>query len=97
MQPIAHNAITLYDLAVLIRRTIDQGLPNTYLVTAEIQSLSVNRSGHAYLELVEKSEEGDRVISQARATIWAGQYRMIKAYFERATGRQKSTTTKYTA
>ena len=88
MQPIAHNAITLYDLAVLIRRTIDQGLPNTYLVTAEIQSLSVNRSGHAYLELVEKSEEGDRVISQARATIWAGQYRMIKAYFESATGRQ---------
>lgn len=88
MQPIANNAITLYDLAVLIRRTIDQGLPNTYLVTAEIQSLSVNRSGHAYLELVEKSEEGDRVISQARATIWAGQYRMIKAYFESATGRQ---------
>jgi len=88
MQPIAHNAITLYDLAVLIRRTIDQGLPNTYLVTAEIQSLSVNRSGHAYLELVEKSEQGDRVISQARATIWAGQYRMIKAYFESATGRQ---------
>ncbi len=88
MQPIAHNAITLYDLAVLIRRTIDQGLPNTYLVTAEIQSLSVNRSGHAYLELVEKSEEGNRVISQARATIWAGQYRMIKAYFESATGRQ---------
>lgn len=88
MQPIANNAITLYDLAVLIRRTIDQGLPNTYLVTAEIQSHSVNRSGHAYLELVEKSEEGDRVISQARATIWAGQYRMIKAYFESATGRQ---------
>ena len=87
MQPSIANAITLYDLAVLIRRTIEQGLPNIYLVTAEIQSLSVNRSGHAYLELVEKSETGDRVISQARATIWASQFRMIKAYFESATGR----------
>ncbi|MBQ1696598.1 MAG: exodeoxyribonuclease VII large subunit [Bacteroidales bacterium] len=87
MQNINENAISLYDLAMLIRRTIDQGLPNSYLVTAEIQSLSVNRSGHAYLELVQKSETGDRVISQARATIWAGQYRMVKAYFESTTGR----------
>lgn len=82
------SAISLYDLAALIRRAIDQNMPDTYLVTAEIQSLSVNRSGHAYLELVEKSETDDHVISQARATIWAGQYRMLKAYFETTTGRK---------
>ncbi|MCR5455797.1 MAG: exodeoxyribonuclease VII large subunit [Bacteroidales bacterium] len=87
MPSVPDTAISLYDLAVLIRRTIENGLPDSYIVMAEIQSLNVNRSGHAYLELVEKSETNDRVISQARATIWAGQYRMIKAYFESATGR----------
>ena len=87
MQPSTDKAISLYDLTALIHRTIDQGLPRAYLVIAEIQSMSVNRSGHAYLDLVEKSENGEQIISQARATIWAGQFRMIKAYFETTTGR----------
>ena len=82
MQPIPNDAITLHALSTLIRQTVEQGLPYSYIVIAEIQSLSVNRSGHAYLDLVEKSEDGDRIIAQARATIWAGQFRMIKAYFE---------------
>ncbi len=88
MQPIPDQAISLYGLTTLIRRTIDQGLPSAYIVVAEIQSLSVNRSGHAYLDLVEKSEGGDQIIAQARATIWASQFRMIRAYFESTTGRQ---------
>ncbi len=87
MQPIPNDAITLHALSTLIRQTVEQGLPYSYIVIAEIQSLSVNRSGHAYLDLVEKSEDGDRIIAQARATIWAGQFRMIKAYFESTTGR----------
>jgi exodeoxyribonuclease VII large subunit len=91
MQPTPDNAISLYGLTTLIRRTIDQGLPNAYIVIAEIHSLSVNRSGHAYLDLVEKSEGGDQIIAQARATIWASQFRMIKAYFESTTGRQLQT------
>ena len=88
MQPTPEQAISLYGLTTLIRRTIDQNLPDAYIVIAEIQSLSVNRSGHAYLDLVEKSEGGDQIISQARATIWASQFRMIRAYFESTTGRQ---------
>lgn len=88
MQPIPDQAISLYGLTTLIRRTIDQGLPSAYIVVAEIQSLSVNRSGHAYLDLVEKSEGGDQIIAQAHATIWASQFRMIRAYFESTTGRQ---------
>ncbi len=87
MQKENPTAIPLCQLMGMIRRTLDQAMPMPYFVTAEIQSLSVNRSGHAYLELVEKSESGDRVLAQARATIWATQYRMIKAYFETATGR----------
>ena len=87
MQQSTDQVISLYALTALIHRTIDQGLPGAYLVIAEIQSMSVNRSGHAYLDLVEKSENGERIISQARATIWAGQFRMIKAYFETTTGR----------
>ena len=87
MLPDTSNAISLYALTTLIRRTIEQGLPGAHLVIAEIQSLSVNRSGHAYLDLVEKSENGVQLLAQARATIWASQFRMIKAYFESTTGR----------
>ena len=87
MLPDTSNAISLYALTTLIRRTIEQNLPGAHLVIAEIQSLSVNRSGHAYLDLVEKSENGVQLLAQARATIWASQFRMIKAYFESTTGR----------
>lgn len=80
------EALSLYELSRLIHQTIDAGLNQQYLVTAEIQSLSVNRSGHAYLELVEKSDTGQQIVSQMRATIWAGQYRTIRPYFETATG-----------
>lgn len=81
-----NEALSLYELSRLIHQTIDAGLNQQYLVTAEIQSLSVNRSGHAYLELVEKSDTGQQIVSQMRATIWAGQYRTIRPYFETATG-----------
>lgn len=82
------NALSLYQLNNLIRKTIEQNLGQTFLVVAEIQQLSVNRSGHCYLELIDKSADGTQILAQARATIWASQYRIIKPYFETSTGCQ---------
>ncbi len=83
-----NNALSLYQLNSLIRSTIEHNLGGQYLLVAEIQSISVNRSGHAYLELIEKAKDGVQIIAQARATIWASQFRIIKPYFETTTGCQ---------
>ena len=84
---ISQDALTLFQLTNLIRETIEDKLSKTYLVIAEIQSIMQNRTGHCYLELVEKSQTDDKIISQVRANIWASQWRIIKPYFETATGR----------
>ena len=84
---ISQEALTLFQLTNLIRETIEDKLSKTYLVIAEIQSIMQNRTGHCYLELVEKSQTDDKIISQVRANIWASQWRIIKPYFETATGR----------
>jgi exodeoxyribonuclease VII large subunit len=51
---------------------------------AEISEMKENRSGHCYLELIEKEEES--IVARARATIWSYTYRMLKPYFETSTG-----------
>ncbi|MBQ3689933.1 MAG: exodeoxyribonuclease VII large subunit [Bacteroidales bacterium] len=81
------EAISLSQLTGLIRRTIEENISRFYLVIAEIQSITINRSGHAYLELIEKSPlDNNQILSQIRATIWANKFRMIKPYFESVTG-----------
>jgi exodeoxyribonuclease VII large subunit len=55
-------------------------------VKAEISEMTVNRSGHCYLDLVETMEGTDTVIARCRATIWSYTFRMLKPYFETTTG-----------
>ncbi len=55
---------------------------------AEINSLNVNKNGHCYLELVEKSENSAKIIAKSRAIIWAYQYNIIRSYFEQTTGKK---------
>lgn len=80
------DAISLSQLTRNIRLALEANLSDIYLVVAEIQSFTINRSGHAYLDLIEKSPISDQIISQVKATIWAGQFRIIKPYFESVTG-----------
>ena len=79
--------IGLYQLNCLVKRELKNRFPDSFLVIAEIADVKENRSGHCYLELVEKREEDDAVIATARATIWAFTYRMLKPYFETTTGK----------
>jgi exodeoxyribonuclease VII large subunit len=52
---------------------------------AEISELHTNRSGHCYLELIEKGENGT-IIAKQRATIWADTFTLLAKYFEDETG-----------
>jgi exodeoxyribonuclease VII large subunit len=79
---------TLYNLTLSIRNALQDAFPETLWVVAEISELKENRTGHCYLELVEKDELSDEIKARARATIWSYSWRMIRPYFESVTGRQ---------
>lgn len=78
--------LTLNQLNRLIKDTINSSFADTVYFVAEINAISINRTGHCYIDLIEKSDDGDNIIAQLRATIWAGTFRMIKPYFESVTG-----------
>ena len=74
--------ISLFQLNQLIRNVIEQSMPDTFLVTAEIASCDVKN--HCYLTLVDKEE--DTIRAEIKAVIWAGRYKAIAKVFEKETG-----------
>ena len=82
----SHESISLYELNVLVRRILEDSLPDTYWVQVELADVRVNASGHCYVEFVQKSTQDDSLLAKARGTIWAQTFRMLKPYFERETG-----------
>lgn len=81
-----NSQLTLKELNTLVKETLDVSFPEQLWVVAEIGELKVNRTGHCYLELVEKDQQGESIVARSRATIWSWQYRFIKPYFESTTG-----------
>jgi exodeoxyribonuclease VII large subunit len=77
--------VTLEVLNKKIKTLIKEGL-DSHWVIAEISELSVNYSGHCYLELVQKSEKSEQLVARARAVIWSNTFRMLQPYFESTTG-----------
>jgi exodeoxyribonuclease VII large subunit len=78
--------ITLLELNGMIRRVMEDHMGDAYWVVGEISEMNEARSGHCYLELVEKNEASEQPLAKSRASIWAGTYRMLKPYFEKSTG-----------
>jgi exodeoxyribonuclease VII large subunit len=81
-----NQGIALSELIFSLKKKIEQSFSQPQWVVAEINELNENRSGHCYLELVEKSQGNDKLLVKVRATIWAFSYRMIKPYFESVAG-----------
>ena len=79
---------SLYEINNLIAGVISDNLSNNYWIVSEIARISENSSGHCYLELVEKDAVSDTVLAQAKAMVWSRNYKMLKTYFETATGRR---------
>jgi exodeoxyribonuclease VII large subunit len=82
--------ISLYDICQRIQQALYENFAESTWVVAEIGDMKENRSGHCYLELVEKNDENGQPKAKARATIWAGNFRVLKPFFEAATGRRLS-------
>ena len=59
--------LTLFELNKRSNDALTENFPAPVWVIAEISELKENRSGHCYLELVEKSES--EIITRTRATI----------------------------
>ena len=80
--------ITLRELQRLVRQTLEERFALPVWVSAEISEIKINRSGHCYLELVEKGGDNGVPTAQARAVIWRSHYPRIAGYFEAETGQR---------
>lgn len=79
------EALTLHDINSLVRRSIEQCMPDEYWVQAETSDVRSN-NGHCYLEFVQKDPRSNQLIAKARGVIWAKTYHMLRMYFEESTG-----------
>ncbi|MCF8225422.1 MAG: exodeoxyribonuclease VII large subunit [Bacteroidales bacterium] len=84
----ASDTLTLYDLNKKIQSVTTKAFPDPLWVMAEILEIQVNRSGHCYMELIEKSGTDEKIIARSRATIWSYKYRILRPYFETTTRSQ---------
>lgn len=92
MQP-----LSLFELNRMVSEVLSLSLNDSYWVVAEIASINEHVSGHCYLELVEKEENGTRrgmllassgggqFKAQARATVWRQSWTRIVSKFYRET------------
>lgn len=82
------ESLTLLDLQRMVRSTLEGRFATPLWISAEISELKVNRSGHCYLNLVEKGATDGAPRAEARGVIWRSAYSSIAAKFEAATGSQ---------
>ena len=78
--------LSLYELNALVKRALNESLPEAYWIQAELSDVRSNPTGHCYLEFVQKDSRGNNLIAKARGTIWTNVFRMLKPYFEESTG-----------
>ncbi|MDP3643157.1 MAG: exodeoxyribonuclease VII large subunit [Bacteroidota bacterium] len=78
--------ITLSELQSRVKGSLEETFSMPVWVRAEISEMTINRSGHCYLDLIETEQGTDTVIARCRATIWSYTFRMLKPYFETTTG-----------
>ncbi len=76
---------TLSQLNLMVRNTIESGLPDEYWVEAELSECR-EHSGHCYMELIEKDDRSNTPTAKASAKCWRQTWQVIRPYFERTTG-----------
>lgn len=86
LTPTPEHNLTLLDLQRMVRHTLEGRFNEPLWISAEISELKVNRSGHCYLNLVEKGATDGAPRAEARAVIWRSAYAPMASMFEVATG-----------
>lgn len=82
----AHESLTLFDLQRMVRSTLEARFSEPVWISAEVSEMKLNRSGHCYLNLVEKGTTDGAPRAEARAVIWKSSYTRLAPLFEQATG-----------
>lgn len=80
------DALSLLELNALVRRSLEQCLPDEYWIQAELSDVRSNSTGHCYLEFIQKDPRSNNMIAKARGMIWNNIFRLLKPYFEETTG-----------
>lgn len=83
---IEQQALSLFELMSGVKDALKSAFASPVWVIAEITECNMNRTGHCYLELVEKSQSSDKLVAKAKATIWSGVCTRLFPYFESVTG-----------
>lgn len=86
IQTSRHDHLTLLDLQRMVRLTLESRFSDPIWLSAEISELKVNRSGHCYLNLVEKGATDGAPRAEARGVIWRSAYSTISQKFSATTG-----------
>lgn len=81
------NNLTLLELQQKIKQTLAGTLEEKYWITAEINDLKVNSSGHCYLELVQKDTSSKFIQARITATIWSYSFGMLNSFFKSSLNR----------
>ena len=80
-----NDQLTLRQLNLMVQDAIEMQLPDEYWVEAELSECR-ERSGHCYMELIEKDEQTNTPVARASAKCWRQTWQMVSPYFERTTG-----------
>ena len=80
---------TLSNLLGYLRIAVQNAFPESYWVCAEISKVTSNASGHWYLDLVERDQNGGAGApkAQIKGTIWKNRAGAINGNFQRVTGK----------
>lgn len=78
-------ALTLYELNLMVRDVVELGMPGSYWVEAELSEVR-ERSGHCYMELVQKDLTGNSTVARASARCWRSTWASVRPDFEQVTG-----------
>lgn len=87
-----NKTLTLYELNRLVHEVVEEDLPHTYWVEAELSEAREVR-GHCYMELVQydvmsqlSGSTGRTPIARASAKCWQNRWSQIRPRFEQVTG-----------
>lgn len=78
-------ALTLYELNSMVRDVVELGMPGSYWVEAELSEVR-ERSGHCYMELVQKDLTDNSTVARASARCWRSTWASVRPGFEQVTG-----------
>jgi len=79
--------ISLQQLVTNIKEIIAVKFTDSIWIHAEVSDFSINKSGHAYFELVEKDAYTQFITAKIKAMAWSNTFRIMQPYFQSVTGK----------